>query len=479
MEWGRLRDRRLLLLAAVLAFALAVAAGCGGGEEAATTEAAPAETAAPETSAPADTAAPAETEVAAGEPIKFGVLSTCEGPFAVFYEESVGGVLYSLSKRGGTPSGANPSDGMSGASVAGHPIEVVLGCSDATPEKAIEEARRLVEAEGVNVLIGPLSGSEGIAVANYAKEQPGVTFLNGSSAAQDTTLKVQAENFFRWGTDGAQWMAGLGDYAYDTLGWRKVVTVADDYDFPYTQVAGFVAEFCSLGGQIDQRIWVPLGEQDLTSYVAQIPEGGADGFLMALGGTGTVNFVKQYGELRGALADKMVGGSVTLDPTALGELGDRIVGVVTGSPVSPDSTDPAWVEYVEGYQALYPEVAPQSLFAAMYYDAAEAALQSLEAIGGDLSDGHAAFRETMSNLTYESPHGTVTLDENRNAIADNFVIQAVEDQNGDGVPDLKTLKTVPQVDQTFAGFFSTETPTPDRESPECKAGTPPPWTSGG
>ena len=351
---------RLWLLVAALGLVLAVVAGgCGGDEEAATTEAPPAETEAP----------------AEGEPIKFGVLSTCEGPFAVFY---------ALSKRGGIASGSNPSDGMSGASVAGHRIEVVLGCSDATPEKAVEEARRLVEAE-----------------------------------------------------------------------------------------------FCALGGEIEGRAWVPLGEQDLTSYIAQLPEGGADGFLMALGGTGTVNFVKQYGELRGSLADKMIGGSVTLDPTALGELGDRVPGVVTGGPVSPDSTDPAWIEYVEGYKAVYTDVAPRSLFAAMYYDAAEAALQSLEAIGGDLSDGHAAFRETMSGLTYESPHGTVTLDANRNAIADIFVFQAVEDQNGDGVPDLATLKAIPQVDQTFAGFFSEETPTPDRESPESAAGTPPPWTSGG
>ena len=34
----------------------------------------------------------------------------------------------------------------------------------------------------MDILVGPLSGSEGIAVANYSKEQPGVTFVNGISA---------------------------------------------------------------------------------------------------------------------------------------------------------------------------------------------------------------------------------------------------------------------------------------------------------
>ena len=124
----------------------------------------------------------------------------------------------------------------------------------------------------MDILIGPLSGSEGIAVAEYSKSQPDVTFVNGTSGAQDTTLKVQSPNFFRWNTDGAQWMAGLGDYAYNELGWRNVVTLADDYDFPYTQVAGFVAEFCSLGGNVEKRIWPPLGEEDYSSYIQQIPD---------------------------------------------------------------------------------------------------------------------------------------------------------------------------------------------------------------
>ena len=43
------------------------------------------------------------------------------------------------------------------------------------------------------------------------RRKPDVTFVNGTSAAQDTTLRDPAPNFFRFSTDGAQWMAGLGD----------------------------------------------------------------------------------------------------------------------------------------------------------------------------------------------------------------------------------------------------------------------------
>jgi branched-chain amino acid transport system substrate-binding protein len=44
---------------------------------------------------------------------------------------------------------------------------------------------------------------------------------------------------------------------------------------------------------------------------------------------------------------------------------------------------------------------------------------------------------------------------------------------------VQTLKTIPEVDQTFGGAFSPETPSPDRTNPPCAEGTPPPWTQQG
>jgi branched-chain amino acid transport system substrate-binding protein len=478
--------RRLWLLLAVLALALAaIAAGCGGDdeeaapEETAPAETAPAETEAPaETGAPADTGAPAETTEGGGEPIKIGTISTCEGPFAGAYEATLAGAFAPYIQHGATANGPKPSDGITWE-VNGHPVEIVFGCSDATPDRALAEARRLVEEEGVNILHAPLSGSEGIAIANYCLEQPDVTFLNGTSGAQDTTLKVQCPNFYRFHTDGAQWMAGLGDYAYNDLGWRRVVTIGDDYDFPYTQTAGFVAEFCSLGGEVVERLWPPLGEEDYTSYIAQIPDD-IDGFYLSVGGTGTLAFVKQYEQLLGPLGDKIIGGSIAIDPTVLTDpdVGPRMVGVVSGSSTDQDSQTPEYQEYLQtlnenwgpDVEGADPAVVPvgSGLFGANWANGAEAIASALEASGGDFSDGGAAFREALTafgEAGFESVEGPITIDENRNAIGNNYIIQATEQDDGTIVN--KTLKTIPDVDQTFSGNFSADTPTPDRENPPC------------
>ena len=89
------------------------------------------------------------------------------------------------------------------------------------------------------------------------------------------------------------------------------------------------------------------------------------------------------------------------------------------------------------------------------------------AVDGDLSNNHEALREELSNMTVDLPYGPVSLDENRHGIVDVYLsrLQLEGDQLAQN-----TVALIPQVDQTFGGTFSTETPGPSREFPECNPG---------
>jgi branched-chain amino acid transport system substrate-binding protein len=265
-------------------------------------------------------------------------------------------------------------------------------------------------------------------------------------------------------------MAGLGDYAYNTLKWRNIVTIADDYSFPYTQVAGFVAEFCALGGKVEKRIWPPLGTTDYSSYVAQIPSGGIDGFLMAVNGSGTVAFAKAYEGLKGNLAKKMIGGGVAIDPTAIKALGSRLEGVTTAGPTAADSQAKAYKTYKALFVKSFPKLKglEASLFAEGYAVETEAVARALTATGGDLSGGQKKFRAALTKTSFVGPNGSNKLDSNRNGIAPNYVSQV---KSG----SLKTIYTILNVDQTFGGFFNSKTASPGRDSPKCVKRTPPKW----
>jgi branched-chain amino acid transport system substrate-binding protein len=414
-----------------------------------------------------------------GGPIKVAYLSDCEGAFGAFFEPDIAGANLAFIKYAGAKAaGSKPSDGLEGAQVAGQDIEFVgTGCADDTADKAIEETRRLMEQEDADILIGPLSGDEGIAVANYAKEHPDKTFINGTSGAQDTTLKVQAPNFFRFHSDGAQWSAGLGDYAYNELGWKKAAIIGDDYSFPYTSLAGFVAEFCAVGGQITKRIWPPLGEKDYSSFISQIPDD-VDGIYYGIGGAGLVSFMKQYQEQKGKIDPKKTMGNVFFDdPLVLKEVSNAVTGAYTAGPTAADSNDPKVAEYVKDLDNAYgKEISglAASVFVYNYYTAAWALIQGLEQVNGDISD-QAKLQEALKGVTLDAPWGEIKLDDNRNGVADNFVKEIVADKSGDKVPDVKTISRIPAVEQTFGGTFTADTPAPDRTNPKCEKGNQPDW----
>jgi branched-chain amino acid transport system substrate-binding protein len=419
--------------------------------------------------APKTAAAPPS---AAAGAIKIGVLTTCGGPFASFEQESLSGAKYALVKdAGGKAAGQGAQDQVTGATVAGKPVSISFGCSDATPDKAVAEARRLVESVGVKILLGPLSGDEGVAVANYAKSVPGVTFVNGTSGAQSTTLSVKAPNFFRFGGDGAQWMAGLGTYAYKTLGWKKVAILGEDYSYPYTMAAGFVKEFCSLGGDITARNWVPLSQTDWSSPVAKLPRN-VDGVLLLTGGTNTVAAEKGFQQLGENPGKKLIGGSSVMDPTSFA-VGDSLVGLTGGSPVPLGGTDAAWKEYTNGFGKVYPKAPVDSLFTVLYYDGMEAIIKGLEQAKGDLSNNEKALQSALAAMQPSFPNGPVKLDSNRNSVQPAYVTQITKDN---GKLGFKVVKKVDSVDQTFGGLFGATSPPPSRTSPSCTSGNPPPWS---
>lgn len=409
----------------------------------ATAETAPEETAVEATTEEAgETATAAETEtttvdapIADGEPIKVGVIATLTGVYAAGGEDGLRGVEMALAEFN--------------SQVNGRPIELIIESSDgAAPDVALNAARKLIEEDNVDIIVGPLSGDEGLVVRDFAKDYPNKTFLNGVSGAQDTTLRDPAPNFFRFSMDGTQWMAGLGRYVYEEKGYRRVATLADDYSFPYSQVGGFVVDFCQAGGDVSETFWVPLGTTDFSGVVSVLPTD-IDAIYIGLGGTDSLNFLEQYQEAGGTAP--LIASSISLDQSILsveGDFANYVVGTSSSGPIADNNPDPDWQQFVAKYQEMFPDgFASPSLFAHGYYLNAKAMMLALHEVEGDLSDGQQAFQAALSGISFDSPTGPVRLDENRQAISSNFITEVDRDENGKLYN--KFVAEVPNVAQTL------------------------------
>ena len=398
----------------------------------------------------------ASAQAADGE-IKIGLMTTLEGTYTVPGQDGQRGFQMAMKEHNNEAGGKK--------------ITFVLASTDASPDSAVRAATKLVEQDGVKIIVGPLSGSEGLAMRDFARQHPDITVINGISGAQETTTVNPAPNFFRFNMDGAQWGAGLGEYVVKTKGWKTVATLADDYSFGYTNFLGFALGYCDAGGKIEKRFWVPLGTKDFASIISALPDD-VDAIFLGLGGGDAVNFLNQYQQAGGSA--HLIGGTIMADQSvfaAKGNAKNALIGTPSSGPQADTWDNPDWQAFVKRYQTDFPpdqRFTSPSLFAVGYYNATTATLDALDAVKGELSDNQKAFRDALSKTDLHAPNGEIKLDGNRQAIGTNFVTEVAEQP--DGSLANKLVAVVPNVSQTLGLDKATfaKIGLPSRDTPECK-----------
>jgi branched-chain amino acid transport system substrate-binding protein len=399
--------------------------------------------------------------------IRIGVLSECEGGFQS-YDEMIAGTELPLLQRGAKLRGSKPSDGVKDARVAGKPVELLLGCERfGSRASSVAELRRLVEQERADIVVGPSYAQAGPVIREYAKRHPGVTFVYGAFD-QSTTLRNPAPNVFRFRVNMTQWPAGLGTYAYRELGWRNAVTIGENDFAGWDSVAGFVAEFCSLGGNIVGRRWVP---GDITNYrpvVAKIPDR-VDGIFFPTSIYDTKGLVDAWSAKRPNLARSLVVGDVVLTENPKDR---RLLGVVASNP-TPWAPTRAWSTYEATLARFFPGVKASPIGALDMFDSAEPAVEALEQVQGDVSHGERRLMTALAHLRFPSPEGVRRLDSRHQAVGAMYLGKMA--RNSNGKLGVNQIRVVPNVEQTFGGYLSGTTPAPSPTQPVCKRGHVPSW----
>lgn len=437
-------------LAALLCLVALALAGCGGGGERA---------------------------------IKIGVLADCTGGLGAFNELELASAELPLLERGARLTGSKPRDGVSHANVAGRRVDIVTGCAESTTyEVLIAEARRLVEIEHADVLVGPPLDSDGLVLRELARRSPNVTFVLTLSRSQETTLRDPAPNVFRFQPDGAQQAAGLGSYAYHQLGWRSAAVVGEDFATSWARAAGFIAEFCALGGRITTRIFSPIGAP-VSPLVERVPQA-VDGVALvpAAAWIDWSGFVRAYARRQRNVAHHLVlGPEMLIVPDIRARLALLADGGIAGGSEPYDVMNSTWLRLRREFGRLFPGLVPgksvpaEYPLALAYRNATEAVVEALERVDGDLARDQGRFRTALGRLRLETPAGVIRLDANRQAVATAYLTRVAVD--GKGKPALRTLRVVPDVEQRFNGYFTRSTPPPSTEAPACRQAQPPLWVA--
>ena len=308
------------------------------------------------------------------EPLKIGFLADFSGPLAEFGPAIQTGVdlaIKHLNDAGG---------------VLGHPVELVVGDTGLDPTRATEEARRLIEVEGVHAIVGPLASSITLAVTESVAASAGVPIISPSATSPQLTIAEDNDYLFRSTTSDAAQGPVLAQLAADQGLSNVGVLFLND---PYGQ--GLAEAFASAWGGNVNLVSIEDGQ---ASYVAELQQAAANGAQALI----AIAFPQQAEVfLREALEQGLFDHFLFVDGTKSQELidaigGEYLNGMQGTAPAAGPESD-SLLAFNEAYIAEYGELSPLP-FIREAYDAAIAIGLAAELAGSADSD---AIRDNLRN----------------------------------------------------------------------------------
>jgi branched-chain amino acid transport system substrate-binding protein len=347
-------------------------------------------------------------------PIRLGLLAPLTGVVASGGREMVDGFNMLWEERG--------------HEVAGRKVEITVEDDASNPDTALQKARRLVEQANVDMLFGNLLANTGLAVANYVKGN-GVPYFIPIIAADDLTQRKRIKNVVRVaGYSASQFPRPLADWALKQ-GYKKVATISQDYTFGHEQCGGFCQTFSEGGGQVLGQFWHPLNTADLSSYLGQIANLGADVIFAMETGADATRFMQQFANfgLKGQIP--VVGAMNLTDQSVIRTMGDEVEGIVVAAHFAEGSDNPKTQEFVAAYQKKFDKL--PSLYGFSMYSGAMWVAEALKAVKGDAANRDGLLEAVMKTTLTDSPLGKpVTLDSYGNPIYDVAIRKTVKRPEG-------------------------------------------------
>jgi branched-chain amino acid transport system substrate-binding protein len=274
---------------------------------------------------------------AARAPLKVGWWGSLTGPFALNGIQQRDGFRFFIGDRKGH--------------VAGRRLQVIYEDDGSSPATALQKVQKLVEQDKVDILIGGINASAGPPVFQYVNEV-GVPWLTGQIATDGLTQRDAKNNpfFIRVGSSSSQGTHVLADWVRKHHpSWKRIAAIGNDFIFGYEVVGGFQDVFQQKGGEVVQKIWVPIGTPDVSPFLSRLDQS-VDAVFALFFAQGGIGFLQQYRQF--GLKDRLplLAGYPLIDEVVFGSSGlvdQDLLGVISAgrySAVSPLPQTRSWVQ---------------------------------------------------------------------------------------------------------------------------------------
>ena len=257
--------------------------------------------------------------------------------------------------------------------VFGHPVATAVGDTEANPETAVTQARRLVEEEGVHAIVGPGTSASALAVAAQVTGPAGIPTVSNSATSPKLSTAEDGDFLFRTTYSDIRQGPVLARVARER-GFDKVGLLYRDDAWGQGLAGAFAAAW--EGGLVS--VATGSGQTEFLDGLRESASEGAEALVVIAFETEAERIVRQA--LDSGLYDRFVFGDAAKRLSLVRAIGGARLGGMYGTgPGDPGDTPSgaAWeAAYVAEYGAL-----PTATYVREAYDATVALALAAQAAG--------------------------------------------------------------------------------------------------
>jgi branched-chain amino acid transport system substrate-binding protein len=212
-------------------------------------------------------------------PVRIGMIDPLTGVYAAPAGNEVMGAklaIEHLNAKGG---------------ILGRQVELLVEDSANDVGTGVQKARKLIERDQVNFIIGDVNSGIAAAIAQVTSEKKVLHVVSGGHT--DTiTGKDCHWNVFRVCNTTRMEANSVADLLYSKYG-KKWHFITPDYAFGHTLYDACTADLKKLGGTVTGNELTPLGTTDFSAYLIKARAANPDVLILLVQGSDMINCLKQ------------------------------------------------------------------------------------------------------------------------------------------------------------------------------------------
>ena len=351
---------------------------------------------------------------AAPAPLKIGLLLPYSNVYAVLGESITDGLSLVFEQAGGT--------------VAGRRVELIKEDDEVNPQVGLRKAKKLIESDGVDFLVGPVSSGVLAAIRDTVHQARQILIV--ANAGNDEISRDRCSRYIlRASFSNWQPNAPMGSWVAAHVA-KEAYLVAPKYAAGFDMMRAFKETFVAAGGKVVGEDYTPFPvNEDFAPFLTKINQAAPKVVYAFFSGSQAVRFVRQYDEFGLRARSKLCGAGFLTESDVLPAQGQSALGIITGHFYSTLLDNPANKAFVRAFRAKYART-PDG-FAVQGYDSAQVIVHALTATGGDTRD-KARLLEALRGVEFDSPRGRFRFDPRTQNVIQPFVyVREVREVGGE------------------------------------------------